>query len=164
MAFSNEHFINPEIFRLFVNDDKRFFTIEEADRLVPWLSRKLKVVLEHKMAIEQLVDSHKEFSCMIEVTSDEGFQFMLNNNVQASKVFHAVCLRFYDALQEILDKGLIVKDLDQGLVDFPYWFQGRQVLLCWKLGEKGVLYWHEPEAGFQGRQLIVNLDRVYRKR
>jgi len=144
-----------------VNDEQKFFTIEEAEKLIPWLSRALRKVLDRKTAIEYLVADHQEFAKMIEVTSDEGFQFVLSNNVNASKVFHRSCLQFYESLQEVLNKGIIVKDLDQGLIDFPYKFQGRQIFLCWKLGEKGILYWHEMDAGFQGRQLILNLDRLY---
>lgn len=147
-----------------MNDDKKFFTIEEAEKLIPWLTRALKKVLDRKTAIEYLVAEHQEFAKMIEVTSDEGFQFVLSNNVNASRVFHKSCLQFYEALQEVLKKGIIVKDLDQGLIDFPYKFQGRQILLCWKLGEKGILYWHEIDSGFQGRQLILNLDRLYSKK
>ena len=147
-----------------MNEEKRFFTLEEAEKMLPWVNLRLRKVLERKQAIEYLVSEHREFSKMIEVTSDEGFQFLLHNNVGASKTFHRACLQFYDLLQEVLDKGVIVKDLDQGLIDFPHRFQGREIHLCWKLGEKGLLYWHETNAGFQGRQLIVNLDRVFRKR
>jgi hypothetical protein len=44
---------------------------------------------------------------------------------------------------------------DRGLVDFPYERDGRTVFLCWSLGEPAVSFWHEPEAGFAGRQPIV---------
>ena len=70
-----------------MNDDKKFFTIEEAEKMIPWLTRALKKVLDRKTAIEYLVAEHQEFAKMIEVTSDEGFQFVLSNNVNASRVF-----------------------------------------------------------------------------
>jgi hypothetical protein len=50
------------------------------------------------------------------------------------------------------DMGIIVKDLAEGLVDFPALLHGREVYLCWKLGEDGIHWWHEIEAGFAGRQ------------
>jgi hypothetical protein len=50
--------------------------------------------------------------------------------------------------------GVQVKDMDEGLVDFPARHAGRDVLLCWKVGEPSVGYWHEVDAGFIGRQRL----------
>ena len=49
------------------------------------------------------------------------------------------------------DVGAIVKDLDSGLLDFPSIRDGVEVLLCWRLGEDEVGWWHGPEDGFAGR-------------
>ena len=57
-------------------------------------------------------------------------------------------------VEELNDLGVLVKDLDEGLVDFPAVRDGRDVLLCWRLGEDGVAYWHGLEDGFAGRQPI----------
>jgi hypothetical protein len=48
--------------------------------------------------------------------------------------------------------GAIVKDLDEGLVDFPALHAGQEVLLCWKVGEDSVSFWHGLEEGFAGRK------------
>jgi hypothetical protein len=48
--------------------------------------------------------------------------------------------------------GVLVKDLDKGLCDFPCLRQDRVVYLCWHLGEDSIQYWHEIEAGFAGRE------------
>jgi len=48
--------------------------------------------------------------------------------------------------------GIIIKDLDVGLCDFPHMKDGRVVYLCWKLGEDEVSWWHEIESGFSGRR------------
>lgn len=53
---------------------------------------------------------------------------------------------------EIRELGVEFKGFDTGLVDFPAEMDGRPVLLCWQLGEESVLYWHEEDAGFAGRQ------------
>ena len=47
--------------------------------------------------------------------------------------------------------GVIVKDLDIGLCDFPYLMEDRIVYLCWKLGEKKIEWWHEVHSGYSGR-------------
>jgi len=56
------------------------------------------------------------------------------------------------AVQRIQDLGAVVKDVDTGLVDFPAVRRGREVLLCWRLGEDEVGYWHDLESGFAGRR------------
>ena len=55
-------------------------------------------------------------------------------------------------VEEIHELGLLVKDLDTGLVDFPSLRDGEEVLLCWQLGEDEVAFWHGLEDGFAGRQ------------
>ncbi len=54
-------------------------------------------------------------------------------------------------VEEIQERGAIVKDLDAGLLDFPSMRDGVEVLLCWRLGEDEVGWWHGPEDGFAGR-------------
>lgn len=57
-----------------------------------------------------------------------------------------------DALAEIDEIGVQVKDLNQGLLDFPCLLDGETVLLCWKQGEKEIGFWHTMDGGFAGRQ------------
>jgi len=55
-------------------------------------------------------------------------------------------------VDEIGERGAEVKDLDEGLIDFPALRDGETVLLCWKLGEDEIRYWHRVEDGFAGRR------------
>jgi hypothetical protein len=55
-------------------------------------------------------------------------------------------------VDDIVELGVEVKDLDEGLVDFPALRGGETVLLCWQLGEDEIAYWHSPEDGFAGRR------------
>jgi hypothetical protein len=57
-----------------------------------------------------------------------------------------------DTLAEIDEIGVQVKDLEQGLLDFPCLLDGETVLLCWKRGEKEIGWWHTTESGFAGRR------------
>lgn len=57
-----------------------------------------------------------------------------------------------DSLAEIDSIGVQVKDLEQGLLDFPSLIDGKPVLLCWKLGESAITHWHTEEEGFAGRK------------
>jgi hypothetical protein len=55
-------------------------------------------------------------------------------------------------VDEIVEHGAEVKDIDEGLIDFPARRGGETVLLCWKLGEDEIRYWHRVEDGFAGRR------------
>ena len=58
-------------------------------------------------------------------------------------------------LREIAELGVEVKDPDQGLIDFRTTRRGREVYLCWKLGEgERIAFWHDLETGFAGRKII----------
>ncbi|MBM3896922.1 MAG: DUF2203 family protein [Thaumarchaeota archaeon] len=61
-------------------------------------------------------------------------------------------------LEEIEHVGCQVKSLEHGLIDFPAIRNGKQVFLCWKLGERKVTYWHTIESGFAGRNPILEGD------
>ena len=63
------------------------------------------------------------------------------------------CLQEY--VEELRALGVEPKSGPQGLIDFPSMMDDRVVFLCWKLGESEVMYWHELEAGFRGRQSLV---------
>jgi hypothetical protein len=70
-----------------------------------------------------------------------------------------------DTVAEIEEIGVQVKDLEQGLLDFPSVMDGKTVLLCWKLGEKEIGYWHTAEDGFAGRKpLDVRFGKTEKER
>jgi hypothetical protein len=55
-------------------------------------------------------------------------------------------------VEELAQLGVLIKDLDTGLVDFPSFRDGEEVLLCWQLGEDEIAWWHTLDGGFAGRQ------------
>ena len=70
-----------------------------------------------------------------------------------------------DTLLEIDEIGVQVKDLEKGLLDFPCVMEGQTVLLCWKLGEKEIGFWHTTEDGFAGRKpLDARFGKTQRER
>jgi hypothetical protein len=62
--------------------------------------------------------------------------------------------RLKEVIETVHERGCLIKDLEAGLVDFPTVFNGREVYLCWQVGEDGIHYWHEVEDGFRGRKPI----------
>lgn len=58
------------------------------------------------------------------------------------------------SLQKLEETGCQLKDIDSGLVDFPTLYRGKEVYLCWKLGESSISFWHNVDDGFRGRRPI----------
>jgi hypothetical protein len=63
--------------------------------------------------------------------------------------------RMREYVEELRNLGVELKDYFTGLIDFPSRMEGREVYLCWRMGEPEVAHWHELEAGFQGRQKLL---------
>jgi len=61
-------------------------------------------------------------------------------------------LRVRNMLGELTGRGIVVRDIDRGLIDFPAIIDGREVYLCWRLGEDGIDFWHGIDDGFAGRR------------
>jgi hypothetical protein len=68
--------------------------------------------------------------------------------------------RMEELENELTQLGVLLKDYFTGLVDFPCWMDGREVYLCWRLGEPEVGHWHEIDAGFAGRQKLLTEART----
>jgi len=62
--------------------------------------------------------------------------------------------RLRAVLENFEQSGVLVKDLDKGLVDFPTLFRGEEVYLCWKMDEASIQFWHGRHEGFAGRKAI----------
>ncbi len=124
----------------------RYFSVPEANALLPRLH---VLVTELQRIRAAIVDAQPEFLPVLEASVTNG------GNREAS----AMLLRFgqVEALvDEIRNTGCQLKDVQMGLVDFLHRRpDGRIVLLCWRLGEDQIGYWHELDSGFQGRQPLV---------
>ena len=80
-----------------------------------------------------------------------------NGGGEDARRFTEAALRFSKALGQLDHWDVVVRDLDEGLCDFPAERQGRLVYLCWQVGEDAIAHWHEVDAGFQGRQPVDEL-------
>ncbi|MFB5629759.1 MAG: DUF2203 domain-containing protein, partial [Nitrosarchaeum sp.] len=66
--------------------------------------------------------------------------------------------QFYEAIEVLESTGVVVKSIDQGLLDFPSKRFNEEVWLCWKYGETDIKFWHEKDSGFMGRKPIEVSD------
>lgn len=128
------------------------FTLDEAQLLLPTIEALLKQAMEAKAAAETVEEDLHGVARRIFLSGGS----MVNvAEVQHQKAALAgLVQRAKDAMQEMDAIGVQVKDLNVGLLDFPAYLDGEIVLLCWKLGEKKIEYWHSLEGGFRGRQPV----------
>jgi hypothetical protein len=120
---------------------ERHFTAEEANRLLPQIEPVLRALRE---ARDRLTDAELHEALSTAAPANGGGE----PGRQVGQAF----LHVREMLAELAGLGLVVRDIDRGLVDFPAIVDGREVYLCWQLDEDEVAYWHDLESGFGGRQ------------
>ena len=128
----------------------RTFTLDEAQTLLPVLEtllRKAQNSGTRAAEIEVELDQLRQRIFLaggihVDVATTARRRAERDKSLQETK----------DAVAEMEAIGVQVKDLDKGLLDFPCLIDGRTVLLCWKLGEKEIGFWHSIEDGFAGRK------------
>lgn len=128
----------------------RIFTLSEAQTLLPVVEALLRKAQGAGKSAAELDQEMQELSQQIFLQG--GMQVNIVAAARRRAERDKAAQELQDTLAEIDAIGVQVKDLDQGLLDFPSVLDGRSILLCWKLGEKEIGYWHSPEDGFAGRK------------
>ena len=127
-----------------------YFTLEQARSMLP----------EAKAKLEKMMGLKREINLLrsIKIESNEkaiGAELALMElNQKYFKKMHS----FYKELAELTKKGIVVKDANEGLIDFFSKQGNRDILLCWKYGESNINYWHDTDTGFAGRKSISLLE------
>lgn len=123
---------------------ERHFTLEEANALLPKLE---PLLADLRRARDQLTDAEAHEALSGAAPGNGGG----TSGRQVGEAFLEV-RRMLASLEEL---GLVLRDIDRGLVDFPAILEGREVYLCWEEGEEGISFWHHLDAGFGGRQPLT---------
>lgn len=120
---------------------RRHFTLDEANRTLPLVRRIVTdVVAAHETATYLHAQLENRDKPQLRVQIEEQLERTVD--------------RLNDLLDELKVIGCELKDYKLGLIDFTAKHEGREICLCWMLGEERVDYWHELHAGFQGRQSV----------
>ena len=129
--------------------EQRYFTAEEANEALVEVRPLTEELVGHRRALVELQERQTALTTRIagnggnvEPHELEGVQEQIDEEVAGI----ARCVA------RIHDVGALVKDLDAGLVDFPATRDGHDVLLCWRLGEDEITFWHGLDEGFSGRK------------
>jgi len=134
---------------LVLMDEERVFTLAEAQSLLP----RLRTLLEE---LSQEWKRMSELNPEIQKARDNA---PLNGYSKFGVEYVESVSHLMSLIHEIKDMGVLLKDADKGLCDFPYIKGGRMVYLCWQLGEDAIRYWHDVETGFAGREPLDESDR-----
>jgi hypothetical protein len=127
----------------------RIFTPEEANDALAEVRPLAERMVEARGA---LADAQLEQAELVATIAGNGGGVDSGAIARAGQEVERLAGEIVSCVQQIQDLGAVVKDVDTGLVDFPAVHRGREVLLCWRLGEEEVGHWHDLEGGFAGRR------------
>jgi hypothetical protein len=119
--------------------DERLFTVAEANAELDELRMRLPRLRESR---QRLIDTSERITSAVEI--DGG-------GIEGSDWFRAQ-EAMKTELVWLAEQGILLRDPDTGLVDFPAERDGRRIFLCWRLGEEEVAWYHDEQAGFSGRR------------
>lgn len=130
----------------------RYFTLREARAALPAVSRDIRDAVTAKaryQEADQLLQTLGQRilmrgGIMVDTAAAEAWKAQRDSGAQTLKA----------TLGRIEELGVLVKDLDVGLIDFPTLYRGQEVYLCYRMDETDIDFWHGTQEGFAGRKLI----------
>jgi hypothetical protein len=127
----------------------RYFTAEQANEALADVRPLAEEMVERRRVLARLQARQAEFAGKIAGNGGDFDPGELRDVLEQMGEEATAVARCVARIHEV---GALVKDLDEGLVDFPARRRGEEVLLCWRVGEDDVAYWHGLEEGFAGRK------------
>jgi len=126
-----------------------YFTTKDANLILPDVIKKFEIALEKKNEI-----SKYEQKLQILLSTSSTFE----EYIPLKQKLNTAITQFYIASEELEKTGVVIKSIDQGLLDFPSKRFEEDVWLCWKYGETEIKFWHEKDSGFTGRKPVEISD------
>jgi len=126
-----------------------FFTTNEANEALPNVIKKFENALAKKNEVTKL-----EQQLQTSLSATNSFEEF----VTLKQKLNSAITKFYESVEILENTGVVVKSIEQGLLDFPSKRFNEEVWLCWKYGETEIRFWHEKDSGFLGRKPIEVSD------
>ena len=128
----------------------RYFTLEEARRMLPFAGRSIREAVESRSRAEEAEAWLRNLSqrilmsggMAVDTAAVESWKAQYDSSSQSLK----------RAMEGLEEAGIQVKDLSVGLVDFPSLYYGEEICICWRMDEDDIRYWHGMTVGFGGRK------------
>jgi hypothetical protein len=122
------------------------FTARDANKVLPDIKRRFNTILTQK---NQIVKLQQELQRLIE--SDSSYEPL----IKKKQTLNVAVSNLYKAIEQLENTGVIIKSLDEGLLDFPSMRFNEEVWLCWRDGEPEIRFWHSKQEGFMGRKPLA---------
>jgi hypothetical protein len=143
----------------------RFYDLDDANARLPELREILGALRDQRGELIRLRDQVLERQEAVEAGGSRAAEASGESGEAASDdELRLIRLRMQGVIDQMqagvarIDAlGIALRDIESGLIDFPALVSGRQICLCWRLGEGDVEWWHEMTTGFSGRQPLIDL-------
>ena len=133
---------------------KKYLSLEQAQRLIPEVRRRVFKIIKLSRAIEIISD--------IEIFCDDNAEAVYRD-IRFNKEFHRLSYKLFLEMESLTESGAVLTNLDEGIVYF-YSIQNRKpVLLCWRLNDRHIKYWHWADEDFSARKPISKLFDLDKK-
>ena len=130
---------------------ERYFTLKEANELVPWLAEVFDSIEPLQTRADELT---KEVTALRQRVRTNGGSNVEDEARKRRSAIREPARAIEARMTEVHERGIIVRSIPQGLVDFPHLREGREVYLCWIRGETEIGFWHETDTGYASRQSL----------
>ena len=137
--------------------EPRLFTLSEAEQARKELEPVLIEAMEGRKKLAELDQTLSQICNRILLMGGVLIPYEKAAKLRIEREREHATMR--SALERIEATGCVVKDLDEGLLDFPALLGKEEVYLCWRLGEDRIRYWHRQDEGFAGRKPLDPRDR-----
>ncbi len=125
------------------------FTIQDANKMLPSVIGKFKNIVNLK---NQIIKIQGEMETNPKYTTN------FKEYVVKKQEFNSAMSSFYKAIEDLENMGVMIKSVEEGLLDFPSIRFKEEVWLCWKEGETEIKFWHGKDEGFMGRKPLSVSD------
>jgi len=122
-----------------------YFSVNQANEILPVVIKKFNYA--KKMKVEVMKMEQQLTSGLTPTTSLEEYTTI-------KKKLNSLVTKFYQSIEDLESTGVVLKGLDEGLLDFPAKRFDVEIWLCWNEGETEIKFWHEKDTGFMGRKPI----------
>jgi len=129
----------------------KYFTPQQANRMLKDIKARFERIVSLRDRVFML---QEELQHVVE------YDGSLSAYIIKKQELNKALTELYKAIEDLEDLGVIVKSIDEGLVDFPAKRFDEDVWLCWKVGEEEVRFWHGKDEGFMGRKPLPVSDET----
>lgn len=124
-----------------------YFTVEEANKELPEVSKLFNRVINLKNHVILLQEEIQK------INNVEDSHYFIKFLAKKKELNKAVT-NLYNSIENLENKGVLIKSVDEGLIDFPSLMINEEVWLCWKVGESSIRFWHGKDEGYSGRKPV----------